>query len=228
MLSLILVFFSITDPLIPYPAEASFPASLKSEDGAVGCVAASGKLALPDTPAAHAVSIAETYRGVSFIFPVAGADFRSIEYTWRSGLSDFRNMYRNNHDGCDIFARVGTPVLAAADGVVEISCWTGGKGPGNKICVDHGNGFFTYYLHMSNRSVEKGEKVMKGQVIGTVGASGNARGTPAHLHFEIDPGVEGTRRPSWYCDYVNVQPGLTLLRSIDPLPYIVEKTVIQP
>jgi len=210
---------------IPYPYPPSYPAELKPEDGEVGSIATDGKLALPDILTARLLPAVKSYRGIEFIFPVAGADFRSIEYSWKTGLSDFRNCYRHNHDGCDIFAKRETLVLAAADGVVMLSCWAGGRGPGNKVCIYHGNGVFTYYLHLISRRVERGEKVEKGQVIGEVGNAGNARGTPYHLHFEIDPGVEGTRRPGWFVDYVNAQPGLSQLRSIDPLPYIIEKSV---
>jgi peptidoglycan LD-endopeptidase LytH len=221
---LLLISLGLAAVEIPYPYPPSYPTQLKPEDGAVGSIAADGKLALPDILTARLLPDAKSYRGIEFIFPVAGADFRNIEYSWRTGLSDFRNCYRHNHDGCDIFAKRGTPVLAAADGVVMLSCWAGGRGPGNKVCVYHGNGVFTYYLHMISRKVERGDRVEKGQVIGEVGNAGNARGTPHHLHFEIDPGVEGMCRPTWFVDYINAQPGLSQLRSIDPLPYIIEKT----
>lgn len=85
------------------------------------------------------------------------------------------------HEGIDIATRPGTPVVAPADGIVILS----GKeaGFGNVIEIDHGNGFITRFAHNSTNFVKKGDRVRRGQVIGTVGNSG--RSTGPHLHYEV-------------------------------------------
>lgn len=85
------------------------------------------------------------------------------------------------HEGLDFNAEVGTPILAAAGGIVVYS----GSHPeyGNMIEVDHGNDLVTRYAHASKRGVNVGDVVLRGQKIGEVGNTG--RSTGAHLHFEI-------------------------------------------
>ena len=84
------------------------------------------------------------------------------------------------HTGVDIRAVQGTPVLAAAAGVV---CFVGGWANYGKVVeIDHGNGLVTRYAHLNSHGVEKGDMVESGEQIGTVGRTGRATG--AHLHFE--------------------------------------------
>jgi murein DD-endopeptidase MepM/ murein hydrolase activator NlpD len=85
------------------------------------------------------------------------------------------------HEGIDFEADSGTPVLAAAGGVVEYA----GPHPqyGNLIEIDHGNDLSTRYAHLSKILVRTGEIVMRGHEIGLSGATGRATGP--HLHFEI-------------------------------------------
>lgn len=85
------------------------------------------------------------------------------------------------HYGVDIAAPQGTLVHAIADG--EVIMATGNGSAGNEIRIRHKNGMVTRNLHMSKRTVKKGDKVKRGQVIGTVGSTG--RSTGPHLHFEI-------------------------------------------
>ena len=85
------------------------------------------------------------------------------------------------HTGIDIAASYGSAVKASDGGVV---IWTGYEGGyGNLVKIDHGANFVSYYGHLSKYSVKVGQKVYKGQTIGTVGSSGNSTGP--HLHFEI-------------------------------------------
>jgi len=183
--------------------------------------AGDGKLVLPDTPAGRALATRAAFRGISFAFPVADARFHAIEYTEKTGLTDFRNRWRRNHMGTDIFAPDGRPVLAAADGVVTVATFTPKQGPGCKVAIYHGRGVYTYYLHMSAIYCRLGQKVKRGEVIAAVGASGNAVGTPTHLHFEIDFAVEAQDRPPWFISYVNDPgPGVAALRSVEPLAYV--------
>jgi murein DD-endopeptidase MepM/ murein hydrolase activator NlpD len=183
--------------------------------------AADGKLVLPDTPTGRALPTRDAFRGLSFVFPVADARFHSIEYTEKTGLTDFRNRWRRNHMGTDIFAPVGRAVLAAADGVVVVATFTPKGGPGGKVAVYHGAGVYTYYLHMSALSCAAGQRVRAGEVIAAVGATGNAYGTPPHLHFEIDVAVETQDKPPWFVAYVNEpRPGVSALRGVEPLAYV--------
>lgn len=85
------------------------------------------------------------------------------------------------HQGIDISADKGTPVLAPADGTVESSSFT--HDYGNLLVVKHGFGLMTRYGHLSGFAVKPGQRVKRGDVIGYVGSTG--RSTGSHLHYEI-------------------------------------------
>jgi murein DD-endopeptidase MepM/ murein hydrolase activator NlpD len=85
------------------------------------------------------------------------------------------------HSGFDYSGAAGEPVSAAEAGTV-VSAGPE-EGYGNYVRIDHGNGLMTAYAHMSNFSVKQGQCVGKGEVIGTIGASGVA--SKPHLHFEV-------------------------------------------
>ncbi|MEM7179682.1 MAG: LysM peptidoglycan-binding domain-containing M23 family metallopeptidase [Spirochaetota bacterium] len=93
----------------------------------------------------------------------------------------FRSKRRNFHSGIDFSASVGTPVIAASDGVVIFTGRSGGYG--NTIKIRHKGGYVTRYAHCSTTVVKVGQKVRMGKVIGSVGRTGTATG--AHLHFEV-------------------------------------------
>jgi LysM repeat protein len=96
----------------------------------------------------------------------------------------------HGHNGVDLGAPIGTPIMAAADGEVIISKtggWNGGYG--NYIVIKHKNGTQTLYAHNTANSVSAGQSVKQGDVIGTVGNTGKSTGS--HLHFEI----RGARNP---------------------------------
>ncbi len=89
---------------------------------------------------------------------------------------------RKMHSGIDFAAPIGTPIYAAADGVidnVEISF----TGYGKKVEIDHGFGYRTRYAHMHAFAVRNGQKVKRGELIGYVGDTGLS--TAPHLHYEV-------------------------------------------
>jgi len=114
---------------------------------------------------------------VPTMVPVEGG-WNSSNYGWR--IDPFTGQ-RAFHEGIDFIAEQGTPVKAAAGGVVVYSEFH--PQYGNMIEIDHGNGLITRYAHNSTRLVKVGEVVLAGVKIGEVGKTGRATGT--HLHFEV-------------------------------------------
>nr|WP_295892709.1 M23 family metallopeptidase [uncultured Devosia sp.] len=90
---------------------------------------------------------------------------------------------RKLHTGVDLAARSGTPIYAAGDGIIKYYKWQSGYG--NKVEIQHVNGYETAYGHMSRYvdGLEVGSHVRQGQIIGYVGSTGQSTGP--HLHFEI-------------------------------------------
>ena len=109
------------------------------------------------------------------IWPTQG--YVSSPYGLRFGGTEF-------HQGIDIAAEMGTPIVAAADGVVTAAGWNGGYG--NMVDIDHGSGVVTRYGHASAVAVTVGQQVRRGQVIAYVGSTG--RSTGPHLHYEVRVG----------------------------------------
>lgn len=93
--------------------------------------------------------------------------------------------YRRLHSGIDLAARPGTPVYATGDGVVRVAGRNpeGYSGYGIVVDVDHGFGFHTLYAHLSSTTVKDGQKVRRGEQVGTVGSTGMSTGS--HLHYEV-------------------------------------------
>jgi len=85
------------------------------------------------------------------------------------------------HSGIDLAAARGTPVRATLPGVVRVI--VSATGYGLHVDIDHGSGLSSLYGHLDTVLVNSGDDVFVGQIIGTVGSSGNATGP--HLHFEI-------------------------------------------
>ncbi len=98
-----------------------------------------------------------------------GRRFHPIFHVWRM------------HEGVDLSASCGTPIRAAADGVVTSVGYD--SSGGHRLLVAHGGGLVTQYLHAQSYSVHRGQRVHRGGVVGRVGSTGWA--TACHLHFGV-------------------------------------------
>lgn len=129
--------------------------------------------------------------------PVEGVRRADLRSTWHAARSGGRK-----HKGADIFAPKGTPVVSATRGVVWRMGW---NRLGGRVVTVLGEGpAFYYYAHLDSWAdhLEPGVEVEAGEVLGTVGNTGNARTTPPHLHFGV------------------YQVGLGTLRAVDPVPLL--------
>ena len=148
-------------------------------------------LAFDKSPSRRSTKVAVSK---SLVFPVTGSK-NHIRDRW--GAS--RDGGSRRHKGIDIHARKGTPVVAVCDGVIveRDHTSTGGK---TLWLQSAAYGWKAYYAHLDKHLVKEGQWVKKGTVIGTVGNTGNARHTPAHLHYGISTG-KGWLNPLPYVKY---------------------------
>ncbi|HUF49753.1 MAG TPA: M23 family metallopeptidase [Longimicrobiales bacterium] len=116
----------------------------------------------------------------ALLFPVAGAGLRDIG----GGFGDPRDGGVRAHEGVDIFAPRGTPVLAVTAG--RVSAVRNTPAGGRVVWLsDDARPLSYYYAHLDEQRVRSGARVQAGDTLGTVGTTGNAAGTPPHLHFGI-------------------------------------------
>ncbi len=113
--------------------------------------------------------------------PIRDFSYTSVGASVGDKINPFYKV-KVSHDGLDMIAPSGTPVLASADGTVT-SVQRSSKGLGNTVTVVHDGGYVTKYAHLSNIKVIRGRKIKKGTVIGSVGMSGKS--FAPHLHYEI-------------------------------------------
>lgn len=106
--------------------------------------------------------------GGNFIWPTRGI------------LTQYFSWY---HPAIDVADRSGPAVAASDGGTIIVAGWPDSGGYGNRVIIDHGNGYTTLYAHLSNVYVSTGQKVSRGQIIGQMGTTGRSTGT--HLHLEI-------------------------------------------
>ena len=124
--------------------------------------------------------------GTRLIVPGAVVARGTIVWPLRGKLSSsFGPRGRRYHWGIDIPAPRGTPIKAAADGLVIVSAnrLNGYSGYGRLIIIEHGNGIRTLYAHNSKNRVKDGTCIRAGEIIGEVGSTGRSTGN--HLHFEV-------------------------------------------
>ena len=154
-----------------------------------------------------------------YVFPVYGPhDFGDTFGAFRGDVPG------NWHHGDDLFAPLGAPVLACADGTVFSVGWN--DVGGNRLWLRDGQGNEFYYAHLSAYSpaARNGNRVKAGEVVGFVGNTGDAEGTAYHLHFEVHPvaylalGYDGAVDPSPYLLAWQQQKDLYLAQVAGYLP----------
>jgi murein DD-endopeptidase MepM/ murein hydrolase activator NlpD len=134
-----------------------------------------------NTPAPVAPSGAPGVGNTAFIWPAKGV--LTSGYGWRWGRM---------HKGIDVANSVGTPIYAAAAGVIEKAGWNNG-GYGNLVEVRHADGTMTRYGHNSKLLVQAGQQVQQGDIIALMGSTGFSTGS--HTHFEIHRSGKGAVNP---------------------------------
>lgn len=128
------------------------------------------------------------YDGGKFCNPCPAVRRISSEYGWRTHPILGTQQY---HNGIDMAADSGTPILAAYNGTVTAAGYSSTMG--NYIMINHGDGLYTIYMHASALYVSKGQEVSRGQKIAAVGSTG--RSTGPHLHFSVR--VNGEYTSPW-------------------------------
>jgi hypothetical protein len=157
-------------------------------------------------------SVAEQYGSEDLLFPL-DSDVRVVTspFGWR-----MHPVYKERrlHEGVDLRAKEGTPVLAPADGTVAYTTSSGACGWG--VCIDHTPTLRSLFCHLSRKDVSEGQQVKAGQVIGL---SGGRRGHPGagtstapHLHFAVH--TRPTPTGQW--------------RPVDPMPLVAQGTPDSP
>lgn len=118
------------------------------------------------------------YTGGVFTWPAPSYTYVSSEFGYRIHPIYGTKIF---HSGLDLAAPNGSPILAAADGVVVAASYESSMG--NYIMINHGDGLYTIYMHASALYVSSGQEVSAGDQIGAVGSTGNSTGP--HLHFSV-------------------------------------------
>lgn len=125
-----------------------------------------------------AAATARHYNGGAFVWPAPSYTRISSEFGWRMHPTLGIKKY---HNGLDMAAPGGSPILAAADGKVVAAGYSSSMG--NYIMIDHGDKLYTIYMHASKLYVSNGVEVSAGQKIAAVGTTGRSTGN--HLHFGV-------------------------------------------
>ncbi len=134
-------------------------------------------------PEGHPLAKPAPKKAVQYaITPTQGGGAGTGKFLWPAG-GTFTQYFSYWHPAVDI-ANNTSPGIAAADGgTVIVAGYPDRTGYGNRVIIDHGNGYTTLYAHLSQIYVNPGQKVDRGQIVGKMGTTG--RSTGIHLHFEI-------------------------------------------
>ncbi|MEU0783148.1 LysM peptidoglycan-binding domain-containing M23 family metallopeptidase [Streptomyces sp. NPDC006173] len=155
--------------------QASAPAKPSAAKPAAAKPAAAKPAAEKADTASTATKTAATTNSSGYTLPVDGAtigtNYKVAGSMWSSGY----------HTGTDFVVPTGTTIKSIAAGTVVSAGWGGAYG--NQVVIQHADGRYSQYAHMSSLSVSAGQAVTEGQQIGLSGATGNVTGP--HLHFEI-------------------------------------------
>lgn len=151
---------------------------------------------------AVALSIGLLFFSATVSFAASNEKYELTNFIWPAEgyVSDTFGTRNGKHYGIDIAAPRGTTVVSVSDGVVSKSYYS--RTYGNVVFIEHTTGFETVYAHLHERFVKNGDKVSKGDKIGTVGNTGRSSGN--HLHFEVHDG-------NWHMSKTNaIDPFLVL------------------
>ncbi|MFI6349090.1 peptidoglycan DD-metalloendopeptidase family protein [Streptomyces sp. NPDC050560] len=131
-------------------------------------------------PSTASATTAAATTGTGYTLPVKGA---TLGTPWGQAGSMWSS---GHHTGQDFVVPSGTPVHALADGTVVTAGWGGAYG--NQVVIEHADGKYTQYAHMTSLNVSAGQTVTEGTQLGVSGATGNVTGP--HLHFEVRTGPD--------------------------------------
>lgn len=135
------------------------------------------QIAAPAKPRVQPQYIASGPTSPSFSAPSGGS------FIWPTVAVGISTYFAWWHPGLDLPNPAAPPIVAADGGTVTVAGWPDNYGYGNRVIIDHGNGYQTLYAHMANVYVSAGQTVSKGQSLGQMGSTGRSTGT--HVHFEI-------------------------------------------
>lgn len=179
------------DPPLPDPSDASSDSS-STDDADASATTTSGTSAgtstTDDPPAPADLPPQALPLPQAFELPFTCADAWRLD-SW--GHAPALDMVREP----DQHGTEGAPLLAPAAGVVNLSYFH--DNAGNIVQIDHGEGWFTSYLHMESRAVEVGAVLVQGDIIGAVGRTGPTSNDHPHLHFELGIDADGDGEASW-------------------------------
>jgi murein DD-endopeptidase MepM/ murein hydrolase activator NlpD len=130
----------------------------------------------------HTLPVGKPIQGLALSWPMVSFTITQPFGPSSVTLEPPYGPYKHFHTGIDIAAPLGTPVMAAADGLV-VAVGHGTSGYGNFVVVDHGAAIETLYGHLLQTNARVGDRVVRGQVIGLEGSTGFSTGP--HVHFEL-------------------------------------------
>jgi len=183
----------------PLPIDGASPAPTGGSGSASGA-ASTGPVLPPPTVSASGVGATASAASGTLLLPVQGITTAQLQDTFTDSRSEGRS-----HDAIDIMAAAGTPVLAVADGPVE-KLFDSKQGGLTLYQFDPQGTRAYYYAHLQGYAPEIAEKqvLKRGDLIGYVGATGNANPAAPHLHFAVF--VLGPEKQWWKGEAINPYP----------------------